>query len=122
MGLREPGTDPPSSPAKSTVDHAYRLCALDEVPSAGVLRVSLGAGEALTVFRLDDRYFVVDDRCPHRGASLAKYGELAAGTVECILHGAVFDLGTGDCIAGPCAIGLNVHPCTERDGAIYIAR
>ncbi len=122
MGSADAASDLRASQAESTADHDYRVCGLEDVPAEGVLRVPLGGREALTVFRIDERFFVVDDRCPHRGASLAKHGEVASGTVECILHGAVFDLATGDCVAGPCSSALGVHPCTERDGSIYIAR
>ena len=40
------------------------------------------------------RFFAVDDRCPHLGASLAR-GTLEGTVVTCVRHGSQFDLADG---------------------------
>jgi nitrite reductase/ring-hydroxylating ferredoxin subunit/uncharacterized membrane protein len=47
-----------------------------------------------------DAFAVFEDRCPHRGGSLAD-GCLIDGTVQCPWHGSQFDVRTGQVVAGP---------------------
>lgn len=48
----------------------------------------------LAVFRRGDRFFAMDDECPHMGASLAM-GRLVENHVECDWHHWRFELSTG---------------------------
>ena len=78
-------------------------------------------GRRLVVARDRDGPFVLDDRCPHRGAPLS-LGRLEAGAVVCPYHGWRFGRG-GRCLAvpgtplpGSPAKGL---PCVERAGLVW---
>lgn len=51
-------------------------------------------GRRLAVFWIDDRPHVLDDECPHRGASLG-LGVCVGGDVTCPWHGWHFSLATG---------------------------
>jgi nitrite reductase (NADH) small subunit/3-phenylpropionate/trans-cinnamate dioxygenase ferredoxin subunit len=55
--------------------------------------VRLGDRE-IAVFRRGDRFFAMDDTCPHMGASLAA-GRLVGDDIECEWHHWKFDLTTG---------------------------
>jgi len=61
-------------------------------------------GSKVAVFRLDGRWYAIQDDCPHMGASLSA-GLVGRGTVECHWHGWRFDLETGrsDSRSGACA-------------------
>ena len=50
----------------------------------------------LAVGRVGDRYFAVDNTCPHARASLAA-GEMRGQTIVCPLHGWDFNVFTGKC-------------------------
>jgi nitrite reductase (NADH) small subunit/3-phenylpropionate/trans-cinnamate dioxygenase ferredoxin subunit len=53
------------------------------------------AGDAVVaVFKVGDRFHVIQDRCPHMGASLAD-GRIVDGRVECHWHHWSFDLESG---------------------------
>lgn len=52
------------------------------------------AGLSLAVFRIENDFYVIGDRCSHAEASLSE-GELFDYDVECPLHGAEFDVRTG---------------------------
>jgi 3-phenylpropionate/trans-cinnamate dioxygenase ferredoxin subunit len=52
------------------------------------------AGHRLAVFRIEDEFYVIGDRCSHADASLAE-GELFDYDVECPRHGSEFDVRTG---------------------------
>jgi nitrite reductase (NADH) small subunit/3-phenylpropionate/trans-cinnamate dioxygenase ferredoxin subunit len=62
------------------------------------------AGERVAVFRVGERWYALQDDCPHMGASLAE-GALEGGRVVCRWHGKTFDLTTGesDMRSGACA-------------------
>lgn len=54
----------------------------------------------IVVARTAPGYVAFDDRCPHRGGSLAG-GSMICGTVQCPWHGSQFDVTTGAVKAGP---------------------
>jgi uncharacterized membrane protein/nitrite reductase/ring-hydroxylating ferredoxin subunit len=56
-------------------------------------------------------FAVFDDRCPHRGGSLAD-GCLVDGTVQCPWHGSQFEVKTGRVVAGPAKD--NIATCEVR--------
>jgi nitrite reductase/ring-hydroxylating ferredoxin subunit len=55
------------------------------------------AGESASV---DGEVFAPDHTCTHRGEPLAE-GELSGHEVTCPLHGATFDVRTGDVVGPP---------------------
>ena len=57
-------------------------------------------GRRIVLARTADGYVAFDDRCPHRGGSLAG-GIMICGTVQCPWHGSQFDVSSGAVKAGP---------------------
>ncbi|OFV80937.1 MAG: (2Fe-2S)-binding protein [Acidobacteria bacterium RBG_16_64_8] len=51
-------------------------------------------GRDLLLARVGDRYYSVDDHCPHMGGRLS-HGTLDGTTVTCPRHGSQFDITTG---------------------------
>ncbi len=65
-------------------------------------------------------YYALDNVCPHAGYSLHK-GRLDDHVVTCILHGAEFDVRTGEHISDPkLCENDRTYPVEVRDGAVYI--
>jgi uncharacterized membrane protein/nitrite reductase/ring-hydroxylating ferredoxin subunit len=75
--------------------------------TAGAEGVGAGAAGELAA----SEFAVFDDRCPHRGGSLAD-GCLVDGTVQCPWHGSQFDVRTGSVVAGPAKD--NIATCEVR--------
>lgn len=69
--------------------------------------------------RTEDGYVAFDDRCPHRGGSLAG-GLMACGTVTCPWHGSQFDVRAGALRAGPATDGIATYRVDERDGRLWL--
>ncbi|MGA0865699.1 MAG: non-heme iron oxygenase ferredoxin subunit [Candidatus Nanopelagicaceae bacterium] len=65
-------------------------------------------GKDLCVVRQGFEVFAVDDMCSHAEASLSE-GEVSAGKIECWLHGAEFDLRTGEALTPPAIAPLNTY-------------
>lgn len=74
----------------------------------------------VAVFRTgDDRYFGLDDRCPHRGGPLSE-GIVHGGAVTCPLHGWVIDLESGRATGADEGCAASVPVKVER-GRVFLA-
>jgi 3-phenylpropionate/trans-cinnamate dioxygenase ferredoxin subunit len=65
-------------------------------------------GKTICVARVGDEVFAVDDTCSHSDASLAE-GDVTDFKIECWLHGAEFDLRTGEALTPPAAAPLHTY-------------
>ena len=81
--------------------------AADVKPGQGKL-VEL-QGKTIALFNVDGTYFAIDDTCTHRGGPLSE-GDLEGTEVTCPLHGAVFDVRTGDVHGGPAPAQVASYP------------
>jgi len=66
------------------------------------------AGKTICVTRVGDEVFAMDDTCTHSEASLSE-GDVTDFKIECWLHGAEFDLRTGEAITLPANIALETY-------------
>jgi 3-phenylpropionate/trans-cinnamate dioxygenase ferredoxin subunit len=57
-------------------------------------------GQNICVARVGDEVFAIGDVCSHSDASLSE-GEITDFKIECWLHGAEFDLRTGEALTPP---------------------
>lgn len=73
----------------------------------------------LVLARTATGYVAFDDRCPHRGGSLAG-GSMMCGTVQCPWHGSQFDVRSGDVKAGPAKERIATYLVEERNGRLYL--
>jgi len=69
--------------------------------------VAEGSGETfhvgnrtIALFLVDGKYYALDDRCPHMGASLS-VGDIINGCVRCDRHLWTFNLADGACADAP---------------------
>ena len=78
------------------------------------------------VIRTGDAIVGYVDQCPHMGLPLAqeldRYLTPDGSLIACSWHGALFDIGSGTCVGGPCVGGaLKPWPVTVLDGIITTA-
>ena len=76
-------------------------------------------GRRLVLARTEQGYVVFDDRCTHRGGSLAD-GVMIAGVVQCPWHGSQFDCHTGAVKAGPAGEPIQSHRVREEGGRVVL--
>lgn len=82
---------------------AEYITALDltETPLASGERIVIELkGRWVAIFNISDRYYAIEDVCPHDGGPLAE-GELDGSEIECSRHGARFDVTTGKRLTFP---------------------
>lgn len=75
--------------------------------------------KSIALFRIDEKFYALDDYCPHQGAPIAN-GYLTAKDITCTWHGATFDLATGKGLSGPCGGGITPYSVRVVDDAIEI--
>lgn len=87
-----------------------------------------GRGESFTVeglriaiFKVDDEFFAIEDRCSHANVSLAGgYVHRREKCVICPWHGAEFDLRTGRVMAPPACEDIQSYPAVVENGELSI--
>ena len=77
--------------------------------------------EFVAVFNVGGRFYAVEDRCSHEDVPLSD-GVLHGDTIECIQHGAIFDLATGKELAPPAVSPVQVYETRVEDGALQIRK
>ena len=65
-----------------------------EVPEDAAAVVKIAGDLTISVYRVGDAYYAIDDRCPHKSVSLAK-GTFVDAVVTCPAHGFTVDVRTG---------------------------
>ena len=95
-----------------------RVAPVTDLPDEGGLRVEIGP-HRVAVFRVEDDVYALGDRCSHAEASLSE-GEVFDTEVECPLHGAVFDLTTGDPQSLPATKPVPTYDVKVADGVIFL--
>lgn len=66
-------------------------------------------GKRIGIYLVEGEYFAMEDTCPHANALLSQ-GFMDGETIECPLHGALFDIRTGQCLREPGDRDLNPIP------------
>ena len=69
--------------------------------------------------RSEQGYVAFDDRCTHKGGSLAD-GVMICGTVQCPWHGSQFDTSSGEVKAGPAKVDIGSYKVTTRKGELVL--
>jgi len=76
-------------------------------------------GHTICVARVGNEVFAVDDTCSHSDASLSE-GDVTGFKIECWLHGAEFDLRTGEALTPPAVAPINVYPVSVDGDSVTI--
>ncbi len=76
-------------------------------------------GVAVCLTRVGDEVFAVEDTCTHSEASLSE-GEVSGTKIECWLHGAEFDLRTGEALTPPATSALKTFKVEVNDNQVVV--
>ena len=88
----------------------------NEIPDGGCKIVEVGERLRVAVFRVGERCAAINNRCPHRGASLGE-GEFDGTTVKCPLHSFRVDVWKGKGNAGK---PVQTFPVTVHDDEVSV--
>jgi len=104
------------------------LIALEQIADDGFAEVEAmvdGAAESVIVHRRGESVRAWLNVCPHAGRRLdfapGQFLKSKEGLLVCAVHGASFELGAGECVAGPCkGDHLRAVAVAVRDGHVVL--
>ena len=95
-----------------------RACALSDLADESAVRVEL-AGQPVCIARSGDTVYAILDVCSHADVALSE-GDVADGTIECWLHGSMFDLATGEPSGLPATRPVPTFPVTVEGDDVLV--
>jgi 3-phenylpropionate/trans-cinnamate dioxygenase ferredoxin subunit len=78
-------------------------------------------GESICVARIGNEVFAIGDTCSHSYASLAE-GDITDFKIECWLHGAEFDLRTGEALTPPAVMPVKKYSVSVDGDSVTIEK
>ena len=93
-----------------------RVCERSELAPGEVKRIE---DPPIAVFNVGGTLFGISDTCSLAEASLSE-GRVDGETVECPLHGACFDLRTGEALTPPAVEPVQTFPVIVQEDEIYV--
>ena len=94
-----------------------RVCARKDL-LPGEFQIAYDGDTAIAVFNIDGAYYAIEDVCTHDGGELAG-GPIEGFEVECLRHGARFDVRTGAATCPPAYEPTVSFPVKVEDGAVW---
>ena len=94
-----------------------RVCGKSEL-LPGEFKVVYDGDTPIAVYNIEGNLYAIEDVCTHDGAELAG-GPVDGFEVECIRHGAKFDLRTGAALCAPAYAPTRVFPVKIEDNAVW---
>lgn len=94
-------------------------CEASELPEGAVRAIELG-GTPVLLCHTQDRVFAVINKCSHAEEKL-ECGRIKRGWIACPVHGARFDLATGEPMNPPATQPIETFEVRVVDGIIEVA-
>lgn len=94
-------------------------CRVGDLSEGDCLVVASAGCPVRALFLTEGEYYAIDDVCSHGKSSLSE-GFVEGTKVECVLHGALFDLRTGKPLTMPATIAMATYPVRVQDGAVLV--
>ena len=78
-------------------------------------------GTPIAVFNLDGMLYALEDQCTHEDFELsAGHFDAGSGEVECVLHGARFDVRDGKALCAPAYEPVAKFPVKVENGQVLV--
>lgn len=74
----------------------------------------------IAIFNINGEFYAIGDTCTHEEFSLSEGEVFEDATVECALHGARFDLRTGEALSLPATGSAGSYEVWIEDGTIKL--
>jgi len=103
-------------PTDTHLQREIPLCALSDLEDRQAMELTIEQRQLFAI-RHDNHIYAYWNICPHRGSPLNwvpnKFLDVDNLFIQCALHGALFEIDSGRCIAGPCS-GDKLQPAKLR--------
>lgn len=94
-----------------------RVCPTSEL-LPGEAKVAWDGDTPILVVNVDGTLHALEDRCSHEEFELSA-GPVQGHEIECMLHGARFDLRTGEALCAPAYAPVRKFPVKVEDDAVW---
>lgn len=101
----------------SSLPKWQQVCRLAEL-LPGEHTVCFDGDTAILVCNVDGELYALEDKCTHQDFELSA-AALAGAEIECVLHGARFDVRTGEALCAPAYTAVAKFPVLVENGVIY---
>ena len=99
---------------------AHELFPLADLEPGSARRVEVD-GRPVAVIRIDDDVYAIGDTCSHAEVSLSEgWVDAEDCTIECVAHGATFDVATGEPITLPATRPVPVYEAAVVEGTVVV--
>jgi 3-phenylpropionate/trans-cinnamate dioxygenase ferredoxin subunit len=99
-----------------------RVASLGDLPEGTPVAVQLSSGQGLCLVRVQGEVYAFEDRCSHADFPLSDGEMVDDHAIECPLHGAQFDVRTGEAIEAPAKESLELYEVKLEDGDVLVRR
>ena len=103
---------------EATVAAWVKVAELDRCPPGNLLGVEVG-NVSIVLANVDGDVYALKDRCSHQDYPLSD-GELEENQLECMYHGAIFDVCTGRATQLPAIRPVTSFAVEVRDQEIFV--
>ena len=95
-----------------------KICDLSEIPNGSTKKFVIN-DEEITICNINNQIFAINDNCSHDEASLQE-GFIDGYEIECPMHGAKFDIRTGEVTCLPAVSPIKTYNIKINNGAIEL--
>ncbi len=95
-----------------------KVATLSECPPGQLLEVE-AVNERIVLANVDGDLYALQNRCSHQDLPLSD-GELEGERLECLYHGARFDVCTGKAVGLPAIKPVEIYDVQVRDQEVYV--
>ena len=95
------------------------VATLAEVAPGDVKGVTPATGCHIALCNVNGTLYAIDDACTHAGGMM-QFGELEGEIIECPLHGARFNIRTGEVVEPPAKEPLATYPVRVNGDQIEV--
>jgi nitrite reductase/ring-hydroxylating ferredoxin subunit len=100
------------------VSSREEVAQVGDVPDGELTTVEAG-GRTIVLVNVGGDLYAIDDECTHQGCSLSD-GTLDDAELECICHGSIFDVKTGEVVQGPAEEAAPTYPVHVEGGSVSV--
>lgn len=95
-----------------------KVAEVTDIPEGQAKKV-LVKRQKIAIFHVDGGFYAIDDTCTHADASLSE-GEIMGCQVACPLHGAKFDIKTGEALTFPAVTPVETYKVVVEGNDILL--
>ncbi len=97
-----------------------KVAVLSDLPEGTPVGVQLTNRQPICMVRMGNEVFACEDRCSHADFPLSEGEMVDDFVIECGLHGAQFDIRTGEVLELPADEGLQMLEVRIEDDVVFV--